>query len=132
MLKVTSVIAIIITTILASSPVFAENNPSKQEDGSFLPAWRLLNTENKQQFVSGYQRGWKDAVNIIDIVITYLKTNPSEGIKALESVRNIYDLENLRPDDLVKAIDKYYADPDNNNAPFSKAITAAKNRTPRQ
>lgn len=120
---------VIITTIFCYSPVFADNKSSSpsQSESSFLPIWRLLSPENKQQFVSGYQQGWKDAAKIIDIVITYLKNNPNEGAKSLESIRNIYDLSNIKPEELVKALDQFYATPENHTAPFSKAITAAKN-----
>jgi len=115
----------IITILVISNNVLCETQLDK--DSPFLPTWRLLNTDNKQQFISGYQYAWKDAVKIMKIVETYIKQNPKEGAKALESIQTIYDISEMKPDTLVQFINNFYSQPDNNQAPLSKAITAAKN-----
>ncbi|MGI6525310.1 MAG: hypothetical protein ACOX2O_08505 [Bdellovibrionota bacterium] len=126
MSKIFYIFTTIIFTLCTTVPTFAEE--STKDDSPFLPAWRLLNNNDKQQFVSGYQQGWKDAVKIIDIVIGYLKTNPAEGAKALEQIRNIYNLSTIKTHTLVHEIDLFYANPQNNTAPLSKAVTAAKTK----
>ena len=106
----------------------ADQAGGQAEDSSFLPAWKLLEQQEKQQFISGYAQGWKDAVKIIDIVISYVKENPERAERALESIKEIYSMSGVRPDQLVHEIDVFYSDPANRNAPLSRAITAAKAR----
>ena len=101
---------------------------SASEEIAFLPTWKLLNTQEKQQFVSGYTKGWKDAAQVIDIAISYVEQNPEKAVEGLKSLREVYELGDIRPDTLVQEIDAFYSDPENSKANLSKAVTAAKNR----
>lgn len=105
---------------------YAQSDSEKAEDSAFLPAWKLLGNNEKQEFISGYIQGWKDAVKILDIVISYVRENPERAERALISIKEIYDMSRVRPDQLVHEIDLFYSDPANRNAPLSKAMTAAK------
>lgn len=115
----------------AKAPQAAATDPLKDSSqatqSSFLPVWKLLNMPQKQQFVAGYLQGWRDAATVTDIAIAYIKENPHDAINGLERIKTLYDLSGLKPELVVQAIDKFYADPDNGNAPLSLAITAARN-----
>ena len=123
--------SILMPALLLFAPLRAAAEISDEiaEESSFLPAWKLLGQQEKQQFISGYLQGWKDAVKILDIVITYVQQNPERAARALQSIKGIYEMPGARPDQLVHEIDVFYSDPANRNAPLSKAITAAKART---
>ena len=112
----------VLMTLALTVPTYADDS-----EVAFAPTWKLLGTNDKKQFIGGYQQGWKDANKIIDIAISYLETNPEEGARALRSIRSIYDLSRVSPDNLAHGIDLFYADPDNASAPLSKAVTAAIN-----
>ena len=95
---------------------------------SFLPVWRLLSQEQKQQFVSGYLHGWQDAAIVIGIAISYVRENPGNAVEGLKKIQAIYNLSSLKPDTTTQAIDEFYSNPANSRAPLSMAITAARNK----
>ena len=98
------------------------------ESSSFSPTWRLLQGQEKQQFVAGYIQGWRDAAKVTDIAISYVRSNPDRAIEGLEGVRALYNLSGMKPAQLVQEIDAFYSDPENGASPLSAAITAARRR----
>jgi hypothetical protein len=92
---------------------------------SFLPVWKLMTREQKQEFIAGYVWGWRDAAKVTEIAISYIKENPREAIEGLERVKALYDLSELKPGLLVEALDRFYANPENRNASLSRAVSAA-------
>ncbi len=95
---------------------------------SFLPIWKLLNYDQKVQFVSGYIQGWKDAARVTDIAIAYVRENPKNAVDGLEKLKGLYDLSDLKPNTVVDQIDTFYADPENSEAALSRAINASRGR----
>jgi hypothetical protein len=100
----------------------------REGSGSFLPVWKLLTLNEKQQFISGYLQGWRDAALVTDIAINYVKKNPERAIASLEGIKVLYRLKNSSSSQIVEAIDEFYADPENQNAPLSRAVTAARSK----
>ena len=98
-----------------------------QAQGSFLPSWKLMNSLEKQHFIAGYVQGWKDAQQVTDITISYVKQNPAQAVAGLEKMRSLYDLSGAKPELLAKAIDVFYMAPENSSASLSSAVTAARN-----
>ena len=121
-----TIFSLILALLMIPGLLAAEQSPAKTTESAFLPAWKLLSIQEKQQFISGYLQGWKDVVKILDIVIRYVEENPEKAAKSLESIKEIYDMSAMRPDRLVSIIDTFYSDPANSKAPLSRAVTAAK------
>jgi len=94
---------------------------------SFLPIWKLLSRPEKLQFIAGYIQGWRDAAKVTDIAISFVRENPQQAVEGMERVRALYELSDLKPDLVVNQLDQFYADPDNRQAPLSRAISAARN-----
>jgi len=95
-------------------------------EGSFLPTWKLLNSESKQQFISGYIQGWRDAQRVTEIATSYVKENPSKALDGLQKIQSLYDLGGIKPETMVKAIDAFYSSTENRRATLSQAVNAAK------
>lgn len=97
-------------------------------DGSdaFFPTWKLLSNQEKQHFVSGYVQGWMDAQKVTNIAIEFIKENPNKAVESLESIRKLYDVSLLKPEGLVREIDRFYSRGENKNASLSMAVTASK------
>ncbi|MCO6429699.1 MAG: hypothetical protein J5J00_02480 [Deltaproteobacteria bacterium] len=93
---------------------------------SFLPTWKLLNNQEKQQFISGYIRGWQDAQKVTEVATGFIKENPEKAVESLESINRLYDVSLLKPEPLVREIDRFYQESENRNASLSAAVTAAK------
>ena len=98
------------------------------QEVSFLPTWKLLSSQEKQQFISGYVQAWRDAASVNDVVIGYIKSNPDKAAQSLDSIRSIYDFSGVPVEQLVRGIDDFYADPEHQAAPLSKAVSGAKSR----
>lgn len=96
------------------------------EQADFGPTWKLLNTQEKQQFISGYLHGWKDARVVTDIAAKYVRENPDQAVQGMEKIRELYNLSDLRPEGLVRQIDAFFQQPENSRASLSRAISAAK------
>jgi len=125
------IVLLAMLTLLAIKPAFADNSI----DSSFYATWRLMNSTEKAQFSAGYLHGWKDAASVLDIAIEYVKENPKEALGSLEKLKKVYDMSNLKPDLAVKTLEAFYSDSDNQRAPLSKAMSAARfaaraNQTP--
>jgi hypothetical protein len=97
-------------------------------DASFLPTWKLLNTQEKQHFIAGYIHGWNDAARVTDVAIDFVRDNPGKAIDTLQKVKSVYDMQSVKPDALARAIDQFYADPDNAEAPLTRAISGVRER----
>jgi hypothetical protein len=97
-----------------------------ESESSFLPTWKLMKYEEKQHFISGYIQGWIDAAKVTDIAIGYVKENPTKAVEGLQSIRKLYDLSAMSPQNLVQELDVYFAKSENANSSLSAAITAAK------
>ena len=96
-------------------------------EASFLPSWKLMNSQEKQHFIAGYVQGWRDAQQVTDITISYVKKNPDQAVLGLEKMKSLYDLSGAKPELLAKAVDVFYMDPQNGHASLSSAVTAARN-----
>lgn len=90
----------------------------------FAPTWKLLNSEQKQQFMAGYLKGWRDSAQITDIAIEYVEKNPAEAVSGLRRLKGIYDLSGVTPEVLSQGVDRYFADPENQSSGLSKAVSA--------
>ena len=101
---------------------------SQTASQSFMPIWKLLNQQEKQQFVAGYLQGWRDAALVTDVAIRYVGDNPGEAVAGLERIRSLYDSSTLKPALVAKHIDEFYQHPENHSAAFSAAISAAKHQ----
>ncbi|MCB0333248.1 MAG: hypothetical protein KDD55_07090 [Bdellovibrionales bacterium] len=108
-----------LVTLCFPQTLFADSTP-------FLPTWRLLTKEQKQQFISGYVQGWRDAGKVTDVALDHIRKNPEQAVKALESIQNIYELSHLGPDLLAREVDDFYAEPDNSQASLSVAISSSR------
>jgi hypothetical protein len=96
------------------------------KESPFLPTWKLLNSQQKLDFVAGYIQGWRDAGQVLDIGIGFVRDNPAQALTSLERIKMVYDLSELKPDLVVREVDRFYADAANQEAGISLAITAAK------
>jgi hypothetical protein len=114
--------AVSVVVVGTFSPTFTLSD----RDTAFYPTWKLLSDQEKRQFISGYLQGWRDAAKVTDIAIHYVKTNPSEAVTGLEGIKSLYNLEGIRSEQAVQAIDLYFSDPENHDAPLSRAVTAAR------
>lgn len=94
----------------------------------FLPTWKLLNQQEKQQFIAGYLHGWQDAAKVTDIAISYVRDNPGKAVEGLQSIRSVYDVGELRPADITDQIDRFFKDSANTTASLSKAISFARSQ----
>lgn len=94
--------------------------------GSFSAVWKLMSTTDRERFISGYLRGWKDASGFLDIAIEYVKSNPAQAADALIKLRELANLGDQKPGALAIFIDQFYKNPENQGAPLSKAVSAAR------
>ena len=125
-LMLISVTIVGLSVAFSSQLVVAEG--STQTEASFLPTWKLLNSEAKQQFVAGYLFGWRDAARVTDLAIEYVKENPNNAVSGLERVRQIYDMEGLTAESMVRELDRFFSESEGRDATLSQAMTAAKLR----
>lgn len=93
---------------------------------SFAPTWKLLNSEQKQQFIAGYFHGWRDAERVIQIAKEYIKENPEQAVNGLQKIGDLYNLSGIKPELLVESLDIFFSNPDNKNASLSQAVSASK------
>ena len=100
-----------------------------QSQEPFLPTWKLLSGQQKQDFIAGYLHGWRDASRVLDISIEYVRANPTSAVASLEQLRELYDLSHLRPDAVTREVDRFYNDPANREASLGLAISNARNRS---
>ena len=105
---------------------FSPPNVLAEEPASFLPTWKLLNAEQKQQFIAGYLQAWKDAAQVTDIAMGYIKENPDKALEGLSSVRALYDTQGLRPADIAHQVDLFFKETANRDASLSRAMSYAK------
>ncbi|MBN8548722.1 MAG: hypothetical protein J0M12_05365 [Deltaproteobacteria bacterium] len=101
---------------------------AEDEKASFLPTWKLLNPQEKQQFMAGYLYGWRDAAKVTDIAISYIKENPQKAVEGLESVRALYDVSRFNSSAIAHEVDTFFQDSDNHDASLTAAISFAKAR----
>ena len=106
---------------------FGLQSPLHADEPSFYPTWKLLDSQQKQQFIAGYMMAWKDAANVTDLAIKFVKTNPDKALDGLQSVRRVYDLSSMRPETLSQQIDAFYESPANRQFTLTQAISFAKN-----
>lgn len=119
-------VALVASLLTCAQPVSSES--SEAPEASFSPTWKLLRNEAKQQFISGYLFGWRDAKKVTEIAIEYVKENPGNAVNGLERVRGIYDMEGLTADSVVRELDKFFAESDGKDATLSQAVTAVRMR----
>lgn len=121
------VLAVVLSVLTwPSRSLFAESKMAPE--ASFSPTWKLLRNEAKQQFVAGYLFGWRDAKRVTDIAIDFVKEQPTEAVRGLERIREIYDMEGLTAESLVRELDSFFGQAEGKDASFSQAITAVRAR----
>jgi hypothetical protein len=120
-------LVIFVCLLITTSSSFAKDIWA-EEQVSFLPTWKLLNTEQKQHFIAGYLQAWKDAAQVTDIAMGYIKENPDKALEGLGSVRAMYETQGLRPADLAHQIDLFYKETNNRDATLSRAMSYAKSQ----
>lgn len=101
---------------------------AEEEKASFLPTWKLLNPQEKQQFMAGYLYGWRDAAKVTDIAISYVKEHPQKAVEGLESIRSLYDVSGFNSSSVAHEVDGFFQDSDNRDASLTAAISYAKSR----
>lgn len=107
-----------------SHPLFGQ---SPQEVGApFGSTWKLLNQQEKRQFVSGYLAGLKDAERITGIALSFIKENPQQAVKGLERVQGLFGVGSLPADTVAAALDRYFSEPANASASLTLAMSAAR------
>jgi hypothetical protein len=116
----------VVSLLAHAKPGSAES--SDTPEASFSPTWKLLRNDAKQQFISGYLFGWRDAKKVTDIAIEYVKENPGNAVTGLERVRGIYDMEGLTAESVVRELDKFFTEWDGKDATLSQAVTAVRMR----
>jgi hypothetical protein len=121
-----AVSVVISCEIAAIGPAVAESKVASE--ASFLPTWKLLTNQGKQQFVAGYLFGWRDAGRVTDAAIEYAREHPSQAVGGLEKIRDIYDMEGLTAEGMVRELDVFFAESSGKDATLSQAITAARRR----
>ena len=117
----------IITLLVVSYPLKGVCESKLAPEASFLPTWKLLNNEAKQQFVAGYLFGWRDAGRVTDAAIEYARQHPSDAVNGLEKIRAMYDTAGLSSERVVSELDAFFAS-EGKNATLSQAITAVRRR----
>lgn len=116
-------------TILGASLLLSTQHSRAEDDKTaFLPTWKLLNPQEKQQFMAGYLYGWRDASKVTDIALNYVRENPDKAVEGLESIRALYDVSKLNSGGVVREIDGFFQDSDNHDATLMAAISYAKAR----
>ncbi len=95
----------------------------------FLPTWKLMSQRDREQFVAGYIQGWRDASSFTDIAIQYVQESPNEALDSLIQLRKVYEVKDLRPALMSEAINDFFKDSSNENAPLSQAVSYAKQVT---
>jgi hypothetical protein len=101
----------------------------EQAEPPFQPVWDLLNRQEKQQFISGYLFGMRDAATMTGVLDDFVRDNPNSARESVQRIKGIYeDMASGKPDALTREIDAFYKNPRNRQAPLSRAITAARNQ----
>lgn len=112
--------------VISSLLIVGASSAQNREQLPFLPTWKLLSRDQKRDFVAGYIQGWRDAAQVTDIAIGYVRDNPKQAVEGLEKIRRLYDLSSVRADGLVEGVDGFYSDPKNAAATLSAAVTAVR------
>ena len=118
-------VSVILGLITVLSPVSAR---ADDEKSGFIATWKLLNTQEKQQFMAGYLYGWRDAAKVTDIAIGYVKDNPNKAVEGLESIRSLYDVSRFNSSAIAQKIDEFFQDADNREASLTAAVSYARSR----
>lgn len=122
-------IAAVLTSLLLALSLVGDASADSSES-PFLPTWKLLNNQEKRQFLAGYFYGWQDAHKVTDVAIDFIRDNPKTAVESLQRIQNLYDLSGLDPATATQDLDKFFSDPDHAKATLSGAITALKNARP--
>lgn len=128
-MRVTPLCTKIVLIVFASVTLLNIPAVLAQDDTSpFLATWKLLNPQEKQQFMAGYLYGWRDAAKVTDIAITYVKENPTKAVEGLESIRSLYDVSRMSSSAIAQHVDEFFQDSDNRDASLAAAVSYAKSR----
>lgn len=116
----------VIGGLFLSSASVAKAESKIASEASFLPTWKLLSNSAKQQFIAGYLFGWRDAKKVTDIALDFVKENPGSAVNGLEKIRDVYDMEGLTAESVVRELDRFFSDSEGKEATLSQAMTAAR------
>ena len=116
-------ISYLLLILFHTPPLLAEDGPNP-----FYPNWKLLKQEEKTQFIAGYLRAWEDAQKTLSIVGEFVEENPDSAASSVKKIKRIYDFSSLKADTVVREVDAFYGDSDNQKEPLSRAVTAARAR----
>lgn len=95
---------------MSAAPVGAQQAP---DEIPIYPTWHLMDDEARRQFTAGYIFGHREASALGEVVVEYLKQNPSPSAKEVEKILAHYRLTTMTANQLVPLIDKYLSDPEN-------------------
>ena len=118
--------AIVLATGLAGIPATRATAEDLSEP-PFGPTWELMNRIEKQNFIAGYLYGMKDAATMTRVLGDFVRDNPTAAAESLERLRTIYGgLADGKAPSVVEGIDRFFKNPENRQAPLSRAITGAR------
>jgi len=87
-----------------------------------------MSEAQRSQFIAGYLQGRRDASQVTDIAIEYIRERPAEAVSGLQKLKGLYDVTNLDPLAVSREVDLFYRDPANSGAGLSLALSFAKQR----
>lgn len=126
-MQMRSACSLVLSLLIIGSTAWAQPTETSDRPASFYPIWQMLSRTEKLQFIAGYVQGWRDAASVTDVAITYVREQPQNALEVLEKIRRLYESDTT-PDTLVPRIDAFYRNPENQSAPLSRAISAARAR----
>lgn len=120
------VLWVVVAIIGLQSACRAETADQPASGGTSYATWRLLTNEQKQEFLAGYVQGWRDASQVTDVAIDFVRENPNEAVAGLQRLKKLYEMSDLSPSFLAREVDKFFSEPANHSASFALAISAAR------
>ena len=118
----------LLLSLLFSFVLCWEIAKAETDNTPFLPTWKLLNSEQKQQFISGYLSAIRDTGEILYITEKYLTENPSKSVAVIKELQSIYRVDAPSPLKLSREIDVFYALTENRTKPLSLAVSSARSK----
>ncbi|MCI5066179.1 hypothetical protein MRY87_10680 [bacterium] len=116
----------ILLTVSFFVGVMGTSLASAETNTSFYPTWKLLKSNERKLFVSGYLQGWRDSKRVTEILKSHVKENPENAVASLEKVSQLYSTADIPIETLVERITAFYSDPENHGAPLSVAVSASR------
>jgi len=120
---------LLVTLYILTSLCFALLAPPAQianaQEQQFYTSWKLMNNQEKQQFIAGYMMAYANARKIAELTAQYSEHEPAKALESLRKLPNFFTIPNISPGILTQEVDTFYSDPENWSANFSKAVSAS-------